>query len=213
VLDFDGTVVDTESPVYRSWWELWDEHGHDLSRRDWQAIIGTYAGFDPLAELERRLGRPVDGERVRRRLLRRDELQAAHELRPGVRSWLDEADRLGVEVGIASSSSADWVEGHLLRLGIRDRFTALACRADDVPPKPDPTSFRLACRLLGADPARSVAVEDSPHGVLAARAAGLYVVAVPHELTADLDLSAADLVLDHLDELTLADALARAAAR
>jgi phosphoglycolate phosphatase-like HAD superfamily hydrolase len=53
VMDFDGTILDTEEPVYRSWAELWFEHGYELSLADWQAMIGTEATFDPWAELQR----------------------------------------------------------------------------------------------------------------------------------------------------------------
>jgi putative hydrolase of the HAD superfamily len=213
VLDFDGTVLDTEEPVYVSWWELWGEHGHELERPAWQSIIGTNAGFDPLAELERRLGRPLEAGSAERRRLRRDELQAGHVVRPGVVAWLDRATDLGVPIGIASSSPLDWVEGHLCRLGLRARFEVVVCTGDGVPAKPDPTSYRLVCEHLGADPARSVAVEDSPHGVLAAVNAGLFTVAVPHGLTADLDLSAAHVVVDSLDRVSLDEALRRSAGR
>jgi HAD superfamily hydrolase (TIGR01509 family) len=209
VLDFDGTVLDTEEPVYRSWWELWDEHGHRLARDEWQLLIGTDAGFDPLAELERRIGRELDATAVERRRQRRDVLQADHEVRDGVLAWLDEADASGLPVGIASSSPEAWVDGHLRRLGLRERFRTVVCAGDGVPPKPDPTSYRVACERLGADPRRSVAVEDSPHGVRAAVEAGLFTVAVPHPLTADLDFSAADLVLDSLSALPLGEVLRR----
>jgi HAD superfamily hydrolase (TIGR01509 family) len=213
VLDFDGTVLDTEEPVYRSWWELWDHHGHELARAEWQALIGTAAGFDPKAELEARLGRPIEPGLLSRRLLRRDQLQEEHAVREGILAWLDEAARSGVPVGIASSSPQTWVDEHLRRLGLRDRFSVLVCAGEGVPAKPDPTSYRRACERLGSVPRLSVAVEDSPHGVLAARRAGLYTVAVPHPLTADLDLSAADVVTDSLGALTLAEAMRRAAGR
>jgi HAD superfamily hydrolase (TIGR01509 family) len=213
VLDFDGTILDTEQPVYQSWAELWQEHGVELARVRWQALIGTDAGFDPWAELQRTLGRQLSPDLEERRRLRRDELQAGYVPRLGIVSWLDQADRLGVPVAVASSSPAGWVTGHLDRLGLGGRFAALVCRDDLVPPKPDPTSYRGACERLGALPRRSVAVEDSPHGVSAAVAAGLFTVAVPHGLTADLDLSAADVIVASLDDLELADALAWAAAR
>jgi HAD superfamily hydrolase (TIGR01509 family) len=213
VLDFDGTVLDTEEPVYVSWAELWREHGHELAVKRWQALIGTDDGFDPLVELESRLGRRLDPEVRHRVQARREELQQRHDVRPGVLSWLAQADRLAVPVGIASSSPPEWVEAHLERLGLRDRFACLVCRDELVPPKPDPTSYRLACEGMGADPALSVAVEDSPHGVVAATSAGLYTVAVPHELTADLDLSGADVLVESLDALALSDALASALRR
>jgi cobalt/nickel transport system ATP-binding protein len=213
VFDFDGTILDTERSVHVSWTELWAEHGHELSRARWQSIIGTEHGFDPWAELERLVGHPLDPSLQERRRARRDEDLFAQEVRPGVLAWLDEADRLGVPVAIASSSPPEWVDGHLVRLGLLDRFAFLACCDGDVPSKPDPTSFRLACEAIGADPACSVAVEDSPHGIAAAVAAGLLTVAVPHPLTADLDLSVADLVVESLADLALADVLARSAAR
>jgi putative hydrolase of the HAD superfamily len=114
---------------------------------------------------------------------------------------------------VASSSPPDWVEHHLERLGLRDRFGCLACADGVIPGKPDPTSYRHAVEQLGGDPALSVAVEDSEHGVNAAAAAGLFTVAVPHGLTAHMDLSGADAVLGSLEELTVADALERARRR
>jgi HAD superfamily hydrolase (TIGR01509 family) len=213
VLDFDGTILDTEQPVYQSWAELWAEHGVELARAQWQAIIGTADVFDPWAELQRHVGLALDPSLQVRRQARRDELQGGYRPREGVLDWLDQADRMGLPVAIASSSPMEWVEGHLSRLGLAERFSVLVCRDDLVPPKPDPTSYREACRQLGADPWCSVAVEDSGHGVAAAVSAGLFTVAVPHGLTADLDLSAADLVVASLEHLALADALGQAQAR
>jgi HAD superfamily hydrolase (TIGR01509 family) len=213
VFDFDGTILDTEEPIYRSWAELWDDHGHELALAAWQATIGTDSAFDPWAELERRMGCRLDPALRERRRARRDELQAGRLPRAGVVEWLAEAERLGVPVGVASSSPPDWVEGHLRRLGLRACFLCVVCADGMVPAKPDPTSYRLACERLGADPRQSVAVEDSPHGVAAAVATGLFTVAVPHRLTRDLDLSAADLVVASLDTLTVAEVVGKARRR
>jgi len=213
VLDFDGTIIDTEDPVHRSWAETYEAHGHELDLAAWQAIIGLDDGFDPWADLQRRVGRPLEASVQEARRRRRDELLAGLDLRPGIRRWLDDAERLGVPVGVASSSPPEWVEGHLVRLGLRDRVEALACCDGVIPSKPDPTSYRTACAALGADPSLSVAVEDSPHGVAAATAAGLWTVAVPHPLTAGLDLSRADRVVASLEDLDLEEALAQARRR
>ncbi len=213
VLDFDGTILDTEESMYSSWVELWNHHGHELALAVWQENIGTKDAFDPWAELENRMGRPLDPTFRERRRIRRDELQAQHAARPGVVAWLGEAERLGVPVGIASSSPAEWVDGHLERLGLKRFVSCVVCADGVVPAKPDPTSYRLACERLGVDPRRSVAVEDSPHGVAAAVTAGLFTVAVPHALTADLDLSAADLLAVSLEALTLAETMAEARQR
>lgn len=214
ILDFDGTILDTEDSSYRATAELWAAHGEELPLARWQAIIGTQNAFDPVGELEARIGRTFSAtEREALRARRLALLAEQVEPRPGVVAWLDEAEQLGLPVGIASSSPAAWVERHLARLRLRERFACLACCDDQIPAKPDPTSFRTACAQLGADAARSVAVEDSPHGVAAAVAAGLYTLAVPHRLTADLDLSAANMILASLEHVRLEDVLARAAAR
>lgn len=210
VLDFDGTILDTEASLFLAWAELWEEHGERLEPADWQRNIGTDDVFDPWSELERRLGRPLDAGLEERRRARRDEIQASHGPRPGVLDWLSQADRAGIAVGIASSSPLGWVDGHLERMGLWDRFSCLVCRDEQMPAKPSPTSYLEACAQLGADPTRSVAVEDSPHGITAAVSAGLFTVAVPHGLTHDLDLSAADLVVGSLLELDLSEALAMA---
>ncbi len=213
MLDFDGTILDTEQPVYQSWSELWEEEGVELARGRWQAIIGTDAGFDPWVELQLEVGRVLDPALQERRTLRRDELQAAYRPREGIVEWLEEAHQLGVPVAIASSSPVAWVRGHLDRFGLGGEFTLMVCRDDVVPPKPDPTSYREACRRLGADIRRSAAVEDSHHGVAAAVAAGLFTVAVPHGLTTDHDLSAANVIVPSLEGLALADVLEMACRR
>jgi putative hydrolase of the HAD superfamily len=212
VLDFDGTVLDTEWPTYQAAAELWAELGIELTVQDWAWRIGTNGHDDPFVELEKRLGRRLDPALNERRLARKNELTDEAPLRPGVLTWLEEAARLEVPVGIASSSPVSWIERNLARLALRDRFACLAC-VDELPAKPDPTSFRHAVEQLGGDPRVSVAVEDSEHGVAAATAAGLFTVAVPHDLTAHMDLSAADVVLGSLEELTLEAALERAAGR
>jgi HAD superfamily hydrolase (TIGR01509 family) len=213
ILDFDGLILDTETPEYRAWSELYAELGRDLALARWVAGVGTQGGFDPCAELERLLGRPLDHSALSARTRRRvtELLDGAVPL-PGVVGLLERAAALGLCCAIASSSPRRWVEPHLERLGLRGSFRAVVCR-DDVPRvKPDPALYREAVRALGAAPDEALAFEDSAHGVHAAKAAGLYCVAVPCEVTRDLDFSAADLVLRSLDELPLDHLLARARA-
>jgi HAD superfamily hydrolase (TIGR01509 family) len=208
IFDFDGTVLDTEMPVYRGWADLYAEHGEEIDLAWWQSSIGTADEPDLFAMLEQRLGRTLDPSWREWRRNRRDELLDVEVIRPGVLEWLDEADALDIPVGIASSSPIEWVERHLDRLGLLERFACFACCNDVIPAKPDPTSYRLACEALHARPSRSIAVEDSPHGIAAATGAGLHTIAVPHGLTSSLDLTRADLVLTSLADATLAEVLA-----
>jgi HAD superfamily hydrolase (TIGR01509 family) len=207
IFDFDGTVLDTEMPVYRGWADLYAEHGVELDLATWQQTIGTADDPDHFAVLEAHVG-PLDPSWREWRRTRRDELLHAEVIRPGVLEWLDEADALDIPVGIASSSPIDWVERHLDRLGLLERFSCFACHNDVIPAKPDPTSYRLACEALHARPERSIAVEDSPHGIAASTAAGLFTIAVPHGLTSSLDLSRADRVLASLADASLGEVLA-----
>lgn len=204
VFDFDGTILDTEVPVYRAWADLYAQHDIELDLARWQVTIGTADDPDHWTVLESMVG-TLDPALQDWRRARRDELLHAEVPRPGVLSWLDDAGRLGIPVGIASSSPVEWVERHLDRLGLSHRFAFIACCNDVIPAKPDPTSYRLACEQLGADPTRSIAVEDSPYGIAAAKDAGLFTIAVPHDLTASLDISRADLVVASLEEVRLAD--------
>jgi beta-phosphoglucomutase-like phosphatase (HAD superfamily) len=92
---------------------------------------------------------------------------------------------------------------HLDRFGIGGHFDAVVCREDVKRTKPDPDLYRTALQRLDVAPAEAIALEDSSNGVRAAKAAGLFCVAVPNPLTADLDLSEADLRLVSLEMMPL----------
>ena len=208
VFDFDGLILDTETPEFRAWQEVFAAHGAELTTGDWAHVIGSMDhGWDAAAEIGRRTGLAVDAARVRAAWKARQvELLALETVRPGVVGLLKEAALRGLGLGVASSSPRWWVEGNLTRLGLLDSFSAVAT-GDEVPrTKPDPAVYQLAVSRLGVPPEAALALEDSPNGVRAALAAGLRCVAVPNEVSRHLDLSAADAVLDSLAELDL-DAL------
>src|ERR1700687_2139256 len=128
VFDFNGLILDTEEPVYQSWLEVYAAHGEQLPFERWVEIVGsTTIGFHPQHHLEERLGRPLSREVLERRVGRRAELVLARQLLPGVVERLDEAKALGLKLGVASSSTTDWVSGHLARLGILEKFDCLRC--------------------------------------------------------------------------------------
>lgn len=214
VFDFDGLILDTERPEFEAWRHVFQEHGVEpLTVEEWAHCIGTRDALDPLDVLAERLGEPLPDRDAAKALgkPRHDELLALEEALPGVVDWLDEADALGLAVAVASSSHLEWVQGHLERLSLVDRFACLSCFDDVLQAKPAPDIYLAACESLGVAPSEAVAVEDSRNGVLAAKAAGMAAVAVPHGLTAHLDFSEADLVLASLAEMPLRDALTRLA--
>src|SRR5450759_4578683 len=92
VFDFDGLILDTEEPVYRSWLEVYEAHGEDLPFDRWVQTVGsTTAGFHPQHHLEERLGRSLPQEILERRIGRRTEMILAQEALPGVVRRLEDA--------------------------------------------------------------------------------------------------------------------------
>ena len=144
-------------------------------------------------------------------MAREHALADAQQLLPGVLARLDEAAELGLRLAVASSSSRTWVARHLARLGILDRFEALLTRGDVERTKPDPGLYLGALAALDVDAHEAFALEDSVNGILAAKTAGLHVVAVPGPLMRCADFSAADLLLASLEEHPLAEIAARLA--
>lgn len=204
IFDFDGLILDTEVPEFQSWQEIYMAHGCTLPLAVWATCIGTTDVFDPCAYLEEQLGRAIDREAVRQQHRQRcDALIAGQSVLPGVHDYIAEATRLGLQLGVASSSSRAWVSGHLTRLQLHHYFLCITCR-DDVPrAKPDPALYQAALAALGVRPEEAIALEDSPHGILAAKRAGLFCVAVPNLLTRQLVLDHADLQIASLADLPL----------
>ena len=208
VFDFDGLILDTELPEFQSWQTIYQAHGCMLPFAVWATCIGTTEAFDPYAYLEEQLGRAVDREAVRLQHRQQcDALIAAQAVLPGVHDYIADARRLGLQLGVASSSSRAWVHGHLTRLELHQHFVCIACR-DDVPrTKPDPALYQAALAALGVRPEEAIALEDSPNGILAAKRAGLFCVAVPNVLTRQLPLDHADLQIPSLAALPLSELL------
>jgi len=206
VFDFDGLILDTEGPVYRSWLEVYEAHGQELPFERWVQIVGsTTLEFHPQHHLEERLGRPLPQEVLDRRIGRRTELVLAQKTLPGVVELIDEARAAEIKLGVASSSTAEWVTGHLARLGILDRFDCIRCRDDVAHAKPEPDLYLAVLRCLGVAASDAFAIEDSPNGIAAAKSAGLRCVAIPNPITSGLDLSQADLVVGTLAGLSMAE--------
>jgi HAD superfamily hydrolase (TIGR01509 family) len=213
VFDFDGLIADTEGPEYRAWVETWADYGHELTLEEWVQCIGTNDpdGWDPLRELGRRVGEGFDPDEAnrRRRARHHPAIRALVDPLPGIVQLLDQADAVGLRTAIASSSGDDWVPALLLQLRLTHRFAHLSTFDGTCPAKPAPDLYLRACAALDVEPPEAIAFEDSPNGIAAAKAAGLWCVAVPHEITAGLDLSLADLVLPTLAGLDLNDLFGR----
>ena len=207
LFDFDGTLWDSETAVFGVFRELYGEHGHELTLRTWSAAIGTLGGFDPYASLNELEGGGLDVEEVAVRTEERVR-EAVREvpLRPGVEGFLRQIDDAGVPRGLVSSDRTEWLVTNLERLGCPDGWAAMVCADGDAArAKPNPHLYEAALELLGVPAPRTLAVEDSPNGIRAAKAAGIPCLCVPNEATVELDLSGADLVVPTFEGLSVED--------
>ena len=206
VFDFDGLILETETPAYQAWVEIYKEFGHELPKELWLDYIGREGGwFDALEYLERLVGPREDRDAIgRRRDDRKTELVMAVAETAGLRELLTEARSRGLLLGVCSSSTPTWVLGHLDRLGLRPLFDAVQCRdRADLRAKPAPDLYLAACAALGVRPEEAIAFEDSRNGMLAAQAAGMRCVVVPNELTIAMDLDGADHRFESLAAISL----------
>ena len=212
LFDFDGLLLDTETPSRRAFEDLYRDHGHELPHDRWATVIGTLgAEFEPYAHLEELVGAKLDHEQLdARRRAREDELCDLEELRPGIDAYLAEADRRGLIRAIVSSSSRWWIDRHLSRLARSNGWQAIVT-ADEDPEraKPRPTLYLEALDAIGVRADEAISFEDSPNGVRAAKAAGLFCVAIPNPATETLALDDADVVVQSLEDIPLSDLLAR----
>ena len=199
VFDFDGLIADTESNEYAAWQSVFSDYGQFLPAEEWAKAVGagptSFDAFDYLVSLA---GRPIDREATFTEWgARRDRLNEGLPVLPGVEELIASLMAEGIPVAVASSSRRDWVEGHLGRLLLLDRFQVVVTR-DDHEPKPAPDLYLGACSRLGVEPTASVALEDSSNGVLAAKRAGMKAIAVPNAITRDYDFSLADVVVESM---------------
>lgn len=212
LFDFDGLLVDTETPGRRSWEEIYREHGHELPLDQWATKIGTIGTpFDPATHLGELLGTELDHEALRaKRRARHHELIDLEDLRPGVDDYLATAKERGLKTAIVSSSETWWIEQRLEHLGHgHDWDVVVAANGDRERAKPRPDLYLEGLEHLGIRADEGIAFEDSPNGLRAAKAAGLYCVAVPNPVTATLAFDEADLVLESLADLPLDELLDR----
>ncbi|MDP9321596.1 MAG: HAD family hydrolase [Chloroflexota bacterium] len=193
--DFDGLILETETPAYQAWVEIYREFGHELPKELWLDYIGREGGwFDALTYLEGLVGPRDDRDAIQqRRDTRKSELVMAVAESAGLRELLTDARSRGLRLAVCSSSTPKWVLGHLDRLDLRAYFDHVQCRdRPELRAKPAPDLFLAACAGLGVRPDEAIAFEDSRNGMLAAQAAGMRCVVVPNELTVAMDLTGAD---------------------
>jgi HAD superfamily hydrolase (TIGR01509 family) len=197
VFDNDGLLLDTEGLWTKAQVKLFAAHGRPFEIEHKRAFVGV-AG--PLAEarLEQMLEAPGRGpellEELNRLVMREAEKAGAAPM-PGAPELVEAIAAAGIPLGLVSNSPVEWVDAVLAPSGLGERFAVKLTPDDGLDHKPDPALYREACRRLGADPSRSLGLEDTATGVAAAKGAGLTVIGVPFP---GVELEGADLVASSL---------------
>lgn len=120
---------------------------------------------------------------------------------PGVKQLLVTLKEAGLPCAVASSSPRELVELILRKAGLQLFFKEIVCGDEVKHSKPDPEIFLTAAKRLGIPPSSCVVVEDSAHGVAAAKAAKMFCVGLRNPNSGQQDLSAADFCVHHHSEI------------
>jgi HAD superfamily hydrolase (TIGR01509 family) len=181
VFDNDGLLLDTESVWTRAEEDLFERRGAEFTAGDKRELVGTSAEIAG-GVLERRLGEPGRAAELIEELnaLVVAELEHGVEAMIGARELLRRLRERGTPIGLVSNSPLVFVQRSLELAGFDDHFDVVLSAHEVAAPKPAPDPYLEACRRLGVEAGPAVvALEDSPTGVAAARAAGLTVIGVP----------------------------------
>ena len=195
LFDFDGVILDTEWSIYESMLEVFRENGHDLPLEDYVQCIGSdFATWSPETMLEELTGKTFDWTEIgiRRNQWIREEI-AKLDAMPGVRETLDYCRIVSVPCAVVSSSSHDWVDGWLEKLGLVSYFDEVVCRGDAPRIKPAPDLYLEGVKRMGLPAAKCLVIEDSLNGMKSAHEAGCPVAAIPNRITSCIDFSGAEL--------------------
>jgi HAD superfamily hydrolase (TIGR01509 family) len=207
VFDNDGLLLDTEAAWTRAEQMLFERHGGTFTIEHKRDLIGTSPATSA-AKLEAMLEMPGRGAALVEELhdLVMEESLVGVPPRPGALELLERVHAAGLPVGVASNSARAFVERVLSGAGLLDGHFEVVVTANDVEhPKPAPDLYLAACAALGTAPERSAALEDSATGVAAARAAGMFVIAVPY--FPELPIDGASLTVESLADPRVAEAL------
>ncbi|UCH86523.1 MAG: HAD family phosphatase [Dehalococcoidia bacterium] len=200
--DLDGVLVDTAPFHFQAWQELFRSLGKGFAEGDFRRTFGLRNDAilaDILGELT-----PAEIERLaqRKEELYREKMEGRVTAIPGAMGLLRRLQQRGRKSAIVSSTTRENVRVVLGSLGLESAFEAVVAEEDAPKGKPDPQGFLVAAEKLGVAGGECVVIEDAPGGVEAAKRAGMRCIGVTTSRAREA-LTAADLVVDSLEEATV----------
>ena len=208
IFDMDGVLADSEPTYFTAMQHVLKPLGIQITDEDQRHVMGssieaTWRYFQETFNIQGPLDALVAAYDLRLRHL----LAQLHDTLPGVRPLIDALRQHGTPIAVATSSIPEWLDALLGGLGLRHAFDATATAREAGASKPAPDVYLLAARRLNTDPARCIAIEDTPTGLASAKTAGMYVIQTRSASSAFPPLPNADRVLETLADfpLTLLD--------
>ena len=209
IFDMDGTIVDNCSYHVKAWREFSRKHGRELTEReilDWMGATGAYY-------IEQIIGKPLAKGEVDELCREKEAIYRAiyrPKLPEGLREWLDYAHRRGIKCALATGGPKENVDFILDSLDLRKDFAVIVDATMYERSKPDPECFLKAASLLGVPTERCRVYEDAVNGIMAAKAAGMQVVAITFTNPRQrLEEAAPDRVVDSYTEFGIHESNAK----
>lgn len=201
LFDFDGLLADSEPLQKAAWRSYLARQGRVLE----PALIDRMFGLrlvESAALVREELDLPFSVQEIMdaRDALFLGSLAGVLQPLPGAAETVAAMRQMGLRTALATSGHRRYIDLALYELGLAQAFDAIVTGDTVARGKPAPDIFLRAAEQVGVEPAACVVVEDAPHGIAAARAAGMLAVAIPNELTRELDFGQAQLVCASLDE-------------
>ena len=204
IFDMDGVIVDTE-PVHRyAYFKQFDELNLAVTEEMYTSFTGfsTRNTFQKLKEIFV-IEHEVEDLIQRKRSIFNDafDSKADLELLEGVENLIKDLHQNGMQLILASSASKVTIERVFSRFKLHDYFTHLVSGEDFPKSKPHPAIFLYAASLSIAPKENCIVIEDSTNGIKAAKAAGIFCVGYNSIHSEAQNLSEADVVINHFNEL------------
>jgi HAD superfamily hydrolase (TIGR01509 family) len=207
ILDFDGTILDTETPEYKIWEEIFQEYNQILPLELWVKYIGTtWGSFDPGLYLQELCHVNIDVKEIKS-FAREKYLQILDisPLRPGVEELITTLADESIPVALASSSPFHWIKLHLEYRGLLEKFSFISTADDVRVVKPAPDIYINLLNKMMLLPEDVITFEDSPNGIKSAKSAGIFSIAVPNDITMHTDLSDANMIVSSIKDIPFSE--------
>lgn len=205
IFDFDGLILDTETPEMLAWEKAFTEHGLSFPIEKYLNSIGTVSDNHFVQGFMQEMGLS-EGEIQQTVLAYQSHIATFEHMnhpREGVLDLIHDAEKNGLRLAVASNSYRTWVVDNLQRLALDSHFDPICTRDDVTNSKPDPELYNLVLARWGFTSNEVLALEDSPNGIKAAKNAGIFCVAVPNPITIRMDITLADLIFSSFLDFSL----------